>query len=62
MTQWRKSTHSGASNNTDCVELAAMADGIGMRDSKAPHAGHLTLKPHAFAALLAEIKAGRHNR
>jgi hypothetical protein len=62
MTQWRKSTHSGASNNTDCVELASLTEGIGIRDSKAPRTGHLTLERRVFAALLAEIKAGAHRR
>ncbi|SEG23368.1 protein of unknown function [Thermomonospora echinospora] len=56
MTQWRKSSHSGATQGTDCVELAALPEGVGLRDSKAPDAGHLTISPESFAALLEQIK------
>ncbi|GAA2424794.1 DUF397 domain-containing protein [Actinomadura vinacea] len=59
MTQWRKSTHSGASNNTDCVELATIIEGIGLRDSKAPQEGHVAIVPEAFASLVQKIKAGQ---
>jgi hypothetical protein len=62
MTQWRKASYSGTSEGTDCVELAPLTEGIGIRDSKAPRTGHLTLERRVFAALLAEIKAGAHRR
>ncbi|MBA9008004.1 MULTISPECIES: DUF397 domain-containing protein [Thermomonospora] len=52
--KWRKSTHSGA--NGDCVEVARLAAAIGLRDSKNPAAGHLTVPPAAFAALLTHLK------
>ncbi|GAA2424804.1 DUF397 domain-containing protein [Actinomadura vinacea] len=58
MTQWRKASYSGTSEGTDCVELASLTDGVGLRDSKAPQEGHLTIEPHAFAILLTKIKAG----
>jgi hypothetical protein len=32
---------------------------VGLRDSKAPNAGHLSLTPQAFAALVARAKDGR---
>ncbi|MBA9008005.1 MULTISPECIES: DUF397 domain-containing protein [Thermomonospora] len=52
---WRKSSHSGH-NGGDCVEVARLDAGVGLRDSKNPAAGHLTVPPAAFAALLARVK------
>ncbi|POM25163.1 hypothetical protein BTM25_38060 [Actinomadura rubteroloni] len=56
--QWRKSTRSGGNNGgmTECVEVAKLPHTVGLRDSKAPAAGHLTLTPATFAALLTEAK------
>ena len=56
---WRKSRYSGGSENTDCVELTRL-DGteIGVRDSKNPAGGHLSLSPEALGRLLARIKSG----
>ncbi|MGI5205091.1 DUF397 domain-containing protein [Spirillospora sp. CA-108201] len=51
---WRKSTRSEDHGN--CVELARLPHAIGVRDSKAPGAGHLTLTRHAFADLLSRAK------
>lgn len=53
--QWRKSSHSGGTGG-ECVELAALPGSVGVRDSKNPHAGHLTLSPDTFRALLGELK------
>lgn len=53
--QWRTASRS-ASNGGECVEVAALADGIGVRDSKAPEAGHLTLGRESFRALVAALK------
>lgn len=57
---WRKSSHSGGEHG-GCVELAALPNVIGIRDSKNPHAGHLTIGRRHLTTLLAEIKAGRHD-
>jgi hypothetical protein len=54
--QWRKSSHSGGANDEQCVELGRLSPGIGVRDSKDPDGGHLTLTVGEFAALLARIK------
>ncbi|MEV0660843.1 DUF397 domain-containing protein [Actinomadura luteofluorescens] len=56
--QWRKSSHSGSANDDVCVELGRLASGagIGVRDSKTPNAGHLTLSPTQFAHLINQIK------
>lgn len=55
MTMWRKSSRSNTSGG-QCVEVADLTGNIGLRDSKAPEAGHLTLSPQSFAALLARVK------
>jgi hypothetical protein len=59
MTEWRKSSRSGNLENSDCVEVADLADAIGIRDSKAPDAGHLCVSAESFADLLARAK---HNQ
>ncbi|MFC5179781.1 DUF397 domain-containing protein [Actinomadura harenae] len=55
MNDWRKSSHStgGGSDGTDCVELANLGTTIGIRDSKAPMHGNLSV-PHASFVQLAE--------
>ncbi|WP_433227549.1 DUF397 domain-containing protein [Actinomadura formosensis] len=52
---WRKARRSGGQGDA-CVELAPLPNGIGVRDSKAPDAGHLTLTPPAFHTLLKNLK------
>jgi len=41
---------------SDCVEVASLPGAIAVRDSKNPHAEHLTLTPGVFADLLARLK------
>lgn len=53
---WRKSNRS-TNQGGECVEVAALADAIGIRDSKNPAGGHLVVRPTAFAALIQQIKA-----
>lgn len=53
--KWRKARQSGDQGDA-CVELARVTHGIGVRDSKNPAAGHLTLTPHAFSTLLTCLK------
>ncbi|MWK37219.1 DUF397 domain-containing protein [Actinomadura sp. J1-007] len=56
---WRKSSRSTGGTSGECVELADLSTGlVGIRDSKAPGAGHLVLAPETFAELLARIKQG----
>ncbi|WP_342750100.1 DUF397 domain-containing protein [Actinomadura meyerae] len=55
MSEWRKASRSNASGN-ECVEAAALAEGRGVRDSKAPGNGHLTLSGRAFGELIARVK------
>ncbi|MEU8303487.1 DUF397 domain-containing protein [Actinomadura sp. NPDC048955] len=58
MQQWRKSSYSGGVNDEHCVELARLASeaGVGVRDSKDPDGGHLTLSGVQFACLVEQIK------
>ncbi|MGI5206363.1 DUF397 domain-containing protein [Spirillospora sp. CA-108201] len=55
MTTWRKSSRSNTTGG-QCVEVADLAGNVGLRDSKAPNAGHLTLSPKTFAELVARMK------
>ncbi|MFC0040446.1 DUF397 domain-containing protein [Actinomadura rayongensis] len=59
MITWRKSSRSANTGDRNCVELARFPRVVGLRDSKAPDAGHLSLTPEAFAALVARVKDGR---
>ncbi|MGH3863542.1 DUF397 domain-containing protein [Actinokineospora sp.] len=49
---WRKSGFSGDAN---CVEIAWRADTAGIRDSKRPEAGHLTLSAPAYRAFIGQV-------
>ena len=55
---WRKASRS--SNGGECVEIGTTATGhaAGIRDSKRPDDGHLTVTPGILGALLADIKRG----
>ncbi|TYK52810.1 DUF397 domain-containing protein [Actinomadura decatromicini] len=53
---WRTSSHSGGTGN--CVEVASLIAGIGVRDSKAPGTGHLSFSAKAWAAFVAKIRDG----
>ncbi|GAA2457637.1 DUF397 domain-containing protein [Actinomadura vinacea] len=58
MTTWRKSSHSGGGGGaTDCVEMARLADGIGVRDSKNPAGPVLTMDRRVLDNLLDIIKS-----
>lgn len=54
---WRKSSRSGGDGG-ECVELAPLAGSVGIRDSKHPAGGHLTVSRSALADLVDRIKAG----
>ena len=57
---WRKSSHSGSggAGGQECVEVASLVEGRGIRDSKAPDFGHLTLSLESFTQLIAAVKRG----
>jgi uncharacterized protein DUF397 len=52
---WRKSTDSF---NGDCVEVASLADGVAVRDSKDPHGGVLRFSSSEWQAFVSGVKNG----
>jgi Domain of unknown function (DUF397) len=57
---WRKARRS--QYNGGCVEVAVNLDGVvAVRDSKRPEAGAHVVGRSAFAAFLADARAGRYN-
>lgn len=60
MTIWRKSSRSGGgeAGGQDCVELACLPGTIGIRDSKSPELGHLTVSREELGRLIDLGKAG----
>lgn len=52
---WRKSSHSDNLGG-NCVELASLPGGVGVRDSKDPNGPRLLLGPRDFRALIADLK------
>jgi hypothetical protein len=57
---WRKASRSSTTGG-ECVEVADLDAVIGIRDSKAPEAGHLTLSPDDFTQLIHRVKRGDLN-
>jgi len=54
--RWRKSSYSGGANDQHCVELGRLSSGVGMRDSKDPAGGHISLSVADFAAHVGQLK------
>ncbi|MGI5324035.1 DUF397 domain-containing protein [Actinomadura nitritigenes] len=52
---WRRSSRS-TTQGGECVEVAALFNVVGVRDSKNPDGGHLALAPKQFAVLVRRIK------
>jgi hypothetical protein len=55
--RWRKARRS--QHNGGCVEVARLDQVVAVRDSKRPGAGAHVVSRNAFAAFLADAKAGR---
>jgi hypothetical protein len=53
---WIKSSYSGTSEHSTCVEVSFGAPVTAVRDSKAPDEGHLTLPTSAWSALVATLR------
>jgi hypothetical protein len=58
---WRKSSHSGNTGG-NCVELARLADTVGIRDSKNVTFPYLTVSRSTMAKLMDRIKAAEFDR
>ncbi|WP_302931615.1 DUF397 domain-containing protein [Actinomadura sp. WMMA1423] len=52
---WRKARRSNDQEGA-CVELAALSECVGVRDSKDPNGPKLLVAPAAFRALLTDLK------
>ena len=52
---WHTSSHSG-SNGGNCLQAAATAYAIAIRDSKDPHGPVLTFGPHDWQRFTSQIK------
>jgi Domain of unknown function (DUF397) len=57
---WRKSSHS--QGNGACVEISFVPGATGIRDSKDPDGGHLSVDQRPFASFLRRVKTGRLDR
>jgi hypothetical protein len=55
---WRRSSHSGGDNGSQCVEVAMLANRAALRDSKIPAAPALVFPAGTVAAFLAAAGAG----
>jgi Domain of unknown function (DUF397) len=52
---WRKSSYSEP-NGGNCVEVAYSAEAVGVRDSKNPESGRLTITPDQWARVVAWVR------
>ncbi|MFI0350721.1 DUF397 domain-containing protein [Actinomadura sp. 9N407] len=57
--KWRKSSRSAVGDDKVCVEVGRLPRGVGVRDSKAPESGYLSLTAGQFTRLIGQIKHGR---
>ncbi|MGW9214066.1 DUF397 domain-containing protein [Embleya sp. NPDC055664] len=54
---WRKSSYSGGSQNSDCVEIAPLSpQTAGVRDSKDRNRGHLAIPAGSWNSLVLGIQ------
>ncbi|MFC6881214.1 MULTISPECIES: DUF397 domain-containing protein [Actinomadura] len=53
---WRKSTRSSQGTSGECVEVAEVSTGVGLRDSKDPDGARLVVSRRTFAAFLVAVK------
>ncbi|WP_081842832.1 DUF397 domain-containing protein [Actinomadura welshii] len=58
--RWRKSRHSGPEGG-ECVEVADLASGIAVRDSKDPDGSRLAFSGAAWRAFADHVKSGDYD-
>ncbi|WP_197015844.1 DUF397 domain-containing protein [Actinomadura viridis] len=54
--KWCKSTRSSQGTSGQCVEVARLSEGIGVRDSKNPDGPNLVVSRDVFKALTTALK------
>jgi hypothetical protein len=54
-TAWRKSSYSGSSNQSTCVEVGLAPGRVGVRDTKNRAYGHLDVPSRAWRAFVAGV-------
>lgn len=52
---WRKSSYSGITDDSSCVEVAVVGSGMALRDSKNPGSATLSFRTGAWRAFLAHL-------
>ncbi|MFB4316341.1 DUF397 domain-containing protein [Actinomadura sp. 21ATH] len=57
---WRRSSYSTSGEN--CVEVAALLDHLGVRDSKDPDGPKLVFSAMAWQNFRSQVKAGAYDR
>ncbi|MBT2389630.1 DUF397 domain-containing protein [Streptomyces sp. ISL-1] len=57
-TTWRRSSYSNGMGG-ECVEVAASAEDVAVRDSKIPHGPRLTLGSAAWGDFVGALRLGR---
>lgn len=55
---WRRSSHSGGDNGSQCVEVAMSADRAALRDSKMTAAQALVFGVGTVSAFIADVRRG----
>ncbi|HXA62693.1 MAG TPA: DUF397 domain-containing protein [Streptosporangiaceae bacterium] len=58
---WRKSSRS-TTQGGECVEVADLSGAVGVRDSKNPAGGNLSLSGRRFASLVSRVKRNELDR
>ncbi len=56
---WIKSSYSGSEGGSQCVEVATLANGTAVRDSKDPSGPILRFSADAWRTFLNEVRSGR---
>jgi hypothetical protein len=61
-TAWRKSSYSGGSGQSNCVEVRSVPGRVAVRDSKDPGGGVLAVTAGEWRAFIGVVKGGASGR